>query len=196
MPYCDIKQTIFVHIPKTGGTAVRGLLDIRKFVDEDSNTMPSPQHYTCDLLRYFLGTKKYSEYYKFVFVRNPWSRLASEYFWRSNFLKLPNTQPFNEFIRMAAFKVKNGQYYEDPFDDHFIPQSDFVLDVDDVYRFEEFEKSVRTVAKILNVELGSINKKQVKPHDNYWNYYDDQTKSIIAEIYAVEIERFGFQFGV
>jgi chondroitin 4-sulfotransferase 11 len=195
MPYCDEKKTIFIHTPKTGGTIVRTLLDIKKFVDENPNTIPSPQHYTCDLLRFFLGTEKYNDYYKFAFVRNPWSRLASEYFWRKNFLKLTNLPAFDEFICMAELKVKQAHYYDEPFSDHFIPQSEFVIDVDDIFKFEEFEKNVHSVAKILAIEIGAINKKPIKSHDKYWKYYDSQTKSIIAEVYAEEIERFGYEFG-
>ena len=82
MPYNDQLKTVFLHIPKTGGTTVKRLLGIRQLNSENPVLIPSPQHLTCALLRVSMGHEKYDSYFKFTFVRNPWARLVSDYFWR------------------------------------------------------------------------------------------------------------------
>ena len=66
MPYDDDKRVIFLHVPKTGGTTVKRLFEIRQLDDPDPTIRPSPQHLTCDLLRGSIGEDKYWSYYNFL----------------------------------------------------------------------------------------------------------------------------------
>ena len=195
MPYDDDKRVIFLHVPKTGGTTVKRLFDIRQLDDPDPTIRPSPQHLTGDLLRGRIGEGKYWSYYKFSFVRNPWARLVSSYFWRQ---QLPKKRPvisFEDFVESARSAVISGQYYNQEFADHFIPQLDFTRDADDVFRFESFEDGLRTVAAKLGVELGPLEGKPARPYDRYWEYYDNDTRTIISKTYREEIEKFAYEFG-
>lgn len=195
MPYCDEKKVIFLHVPKTGGTAIKRLLGINLMNDTDPSVTPSPQHLTCKLLREKLGAEKYDGYFKFTFVRNPWARLVSDYFWRQSLPRKRTVLPFAQFIRHASKVVQEECYYSEEFGDHFIPQTQYTSDVDVVYRFEAFEAGVRAVAMKLNVTLDNITPKTPKAHDSYANFYDHRTRAIIADTYEVEINEFGYEFG-
>lgn len=185
---------IFLHVPKTGGKTVRTLFDIRRYYDPKPHVIPSPQHLTCDLLRDRLGDEKYESYYKFAFVRNPWSRLVSDYFWRQQLPKKRNVPPFDEFVDHVQRVVASGRFYEHEFDDHFIPQVQYTSDVDDVFRFEDFSGSIQKLASKLGLKIGPVAEKQPKPYDKYWQYYDKRSRSVVAETYKEDIEAFGYEF--
>lgn len=194
MPLSDEQNVIFLHIPKTGGTTIRKLFHLDKFVDENPKSIPSPQHLTCELLRIFLGSKRYNNYYKFTFIRNPWGRLLSDFFWRKDRKGIREIGSFEDYVDFAKLKVRYRSFYEEPFLDHFIPQVDYTIDADDVFRFEAFEQGVRVLEQKLGIELGSIDKKPIKASDKYWEFYNKRTKAIVAEVYAEDIEMFGYEF--
>ena len=194
MPYCDNKEVIFLHVPKTGGTTIKRILDIHLLHDSNPAVSPSPQHLTCDRLRERLGIEKYSAYYKFAFVRNPWARILSSYFWRQTLPKKRTILPFGAFIENARRLVRNEQYYDQEFGDHFIPQVEYTSDVNDVFKFEDFENSIKIIAAKLNTPLAKIPPKKPKHYDQYWEYFDNQTREIIAEIYSDDIREFGYKF--
>lgn len=194
MPYCDEKEVIFLHVPKTGGTTIKRLFDIPLLHDSNPAVTPSPQHLTCARLRERLGNKKYDSYYKFAIVRNPWSRILSSYFWRQTLPKKRKILPFASFIESARHAVINGQFYEQEFGDHFIPQVEYTSDVNDVFRFESFASSVKIIASKLNTPVEKIPPKKPKHYDQYWNYFDSHTRDMVAEIYSDDIREFGYEF--
>ena len=146
------------------------------------------------MLRARLGDKKYDSYYKFTFVRNPWARILSSYFWRQRLPKKRPVAPFPDFVENAKQAVRTGQYYRQEFGDHFIPQTEYTRDVDDVFRCENFENAVRTVAAKLGVFVGRVPAKTPKHHDKYREFYDGRTRAVIAELYREEIEELGYRF--
>jgi hypothetical protein len=147
------------------------------------------------LLKERLGQKKYDDYYKFTFIRNPWARLLSSYFWRQTLPKKREVLPFFEYIKLAEHTVLNKSFYEFEFGDHFIPQINYIDNNVEVFRYENLGQGVAAVAKKLNLSIPIIGKKEIKPHDQYWKYYNNQTQNIIKDIYREELERFNFQFG-
>lgn len=195
MPYCDDKKIIFLHIPKTGGTMVKNILKIRFLSSSDPSIRPSPQHLTCELLKDRLGQKKYDQYYKFTFIRNPWARLLSSYFWRQTLPKKRKVLHFFEYIKLVEHTVLNKNYYKLEFGDHYIPQIKYTDENVDVFKYENLSGGIVEVASKLNIPKPIVGNKKVKPYDQYWEYYNKQTQSIVENIYSEEIEKFNFQFG-
>lgn len=194
LPYCDNKKVIFLHVPKTGGTTIERLFDIARLHDSNPATNPTPQHLTCKMLRERIGDDKYESYYKFVFVRNPWSRILSSYFWRQTLPRKRPVLPFTKFIENVERVVDERLFYSQEFGDHFIPQLEYTSDVDDVFRFENFEDGARQVASRLGLTVRKIPAKKAKHYDNYREFYNDHTRQVIARIYRDEIDEFGYRF--
>jgi hypothetical protein len=195
MPYCDELEAIFLHVPRTGGTAIKRMFGIHQLDSDDASVVPSPQHLTCELLRLRVGSEKYERYYRFAFVRNPWARLLSTYRWRRRLPKKRAVPPFPEFVRHVQRVVEEERYYEEEFGDHFIPQVQYTLDVHDVFRHEAFGAGVHEVAERLGVKVGALPSGGRQPRGAYWEHYDDQTRSVVFETYRDEIERFAYVFG-
>ena len=67
--------------------------------------------------------------------------------------------------------------------------------VDFLGRFENFENDFSYVCNYLNIpdlKLPHINKRN---RNRYTEYYDDETREIVEEKYARDIEYFGYKFG-
>ena len=65
----------------------------------------------------------WDEYFKFGFVRNPWDRELSNYFYNSGKLKPPEGISFKEWLNINL--RKDGVIH-----DHNTPQCDYLTDVD------------------------------------------------------------------
>jgi chondroitin 4-sulfotransferase 11 len=175
-------RLVFIHIPKTGGTSISLALNLR----------PSPQ-------RRHLGYKNLknkhkkdiSKYFSFAFVRNPWDRVVSEFFWRKSCTHL-NTKKLN--LEQFIHKIKD---MENP---HLVNQHSFIIDnqgnklVDFIGRFEFLKRDFDIACNKANLPEKKLPCKNKTKHKDYFEYYNSSTRKIVAEKYAEDIEYFGYEF--
>lgn len=191
--YNNQLKCIFVHVPKTAGTSLQETLF------DFSHT----GHFRWDEYR-AMDRKKFSEYYKFAFVRNPWDRVVSAYFYLSKGGRnssdkkwadevLSEYDDFNTFV-LEWLTPQNIYTWN-----HFVPQTDFIFDkqdqmkVDFCGKFESLNEDFLTVSKRLGADknLKNINKSS---RGSYSQYYTEQTKAIVAEVYERDIRLLGYTF--
>jgi len=190
-------RCIFVHIPKCAGISVSRSLFGKNFEFTHLN-----------LKQYLdaLGPVEFQAYYKFTVVRNPYDRLVSAYF----FLKkggineadknwadknLSAYDSFDSFVK-GWVNQKNIQT-----EIHFWPQCDFICletnrpGVDFIGFYENLEADFRHVCRRLNTHstLLSMNRNATRGKD-YREYYTDETKAIVADVYADDLRVLGYSF--
>lgn len=190
--FADDCRCIFIHIPKAAGTSVALSL-----FGQGSRHVPWFEYKKAN-------AGKFKGYFKFTFVRNPWDRLASSYFFLRKGGMDPqdaawaeiNLRQFNDFGSFVRGWVneENVQTWV-----HFLPQCYFICDsdgkvmMDFVGRMENMENDFAYVAERLgcNKKLAKVN---AGNNRHYSSHYDEETQEIVRRVYARDIELFGYSF--
>ena len=189
------KKYVFIKVFKTGSrTVTRSLLRNDSGVKHLTRIQNGEQtrHVESSWIKENIFPKKgldWDEYFKFGFVRNPWDREVSNYFFNGGKLKPPEDVPFKEFLNAHLFK--GGQINITN-----IPQCDYLIDVNYVARFENYIEEVKYLFNRIDVPMSQplmhMNKTEHKP---YWEYYDDADIIKVEEWYKKDIEMYNYEFG-
>ena len=183
---------IFIHVPKCAGTSIEKYLLNLEGIKRPERLSLLPQNIQN---QYHLdsGIKGHAfheefditfreKYFSFTFVRNPFDKVASEYNWDPQFKNIS----FLEFLKTP----KNWNIR------HVNKQVEFIdKHIDFIGRFENLQEDFETVCDIIEIPRQELPHKNKSKHKHYTEYYDDETKQIVAEQYAKDIEYFGYKFG-
>jgi hypothetical protein len=136
----------------------------------------------------------WGEYFTFSFVRNPWDLMVSWYVFRQKPQKL--NLDFREFLTEYEIRQKWA---------HWLPKSllytDWLLQkdgtelVDFIGRFETLQQDFNTICDKIGIPRQELPHHHQTKHKHYTEYYDDETRQLVAEKYAKDIEYFGYEFG-
>ena len=172
---------IFIHIPRTGGTSIENLLT--KVDERDKHESLFSLEKKVDI----------SSFFKFSLIRNPWDITISKYVapYYSKINKLSNKSLL--YFLENYFPAPNEA--GDSFHDYFDPEQ-----MNFIGRFENRENDLNYISTQIGVNIDSnIHHRKIqmrnKNKKHYTEYYDDETKQIVAEKYAKDVEYFGYKFG-
>lgn len=198
---------------RTINNSGRSVVKVHKLYDK------SPfQIYQRELVKR-LEQNDFRDYFKFVFVRNPFDRLVSSYTEKIVGPGIWNRGQGSEHIRkgMTFEKFVEAVHAvpDEKTNPHFRSQHVSLLKPDGglfpefVGRFESLDRDFAYVAKKLNVpglELPHANrsKRHAQPkffslrsfrrNKAYRDYYDNHTRSLTEERFARDLELFGYSF--
>lgn len=193
-------KAIFLHIPKNGGTTVTTLLKRNWFFGRKVNEADEREvgGETIIELMDILGSQA-EDYFKFSFVRNPWDRFVSAYHYvcqrRPDMDIVTSHGSFADFV--SAFAEEPSKYLQIRY---FREQWPYLLDakgdcpLDFLGRFENFDSDLDTALKQIGIRRFLVRHRKKTKRDDYRTYYNDDTRSLIADIYARDIAEFGYDF--
>ena len=205
MPVSHKHNCIFIHIPKTAGTSIEASLGMhgdlnfvgyKPYVRQTKNKNclfgKGLQHLTA--LQIKKRIKNYDDYFKFTFVRNPWDRVVSAVFWRANGL---GSAKLDADTSKASFKKELQSV--DMTSAHFKPQLSYIrhrgnLLVDFIGRFENLTEDADRIGKKVFFDF-PLEHRMKSCRKHYTEYYDDETRELVSNYYAKDIEYFGYEFG-
>lgn len=162
--------------------------------------LPLPQrygHYSHDFL---YNHHKINPDIKCVtFVRNPWDRLVSWFFYhKTNNI---NAFPYDNFEDWVKDGCKHGSwnlpvsYYhpKDPLDMHaWMGGSPDNMDF--IGKIETIDEDLVRLGEELGIHIQPPKKLNTSRHKNYRELYTDETRKIVEEIYGKDIETFKYEF--
>jgi len=213
------KKILFIHIPKTGGCSIEFLiLDhyyslIDKTEDLEDRKVKIKKHLSHDgqWTQHFSlieNIEKFNivcteDFFKFAFVRNPWDRALSEYF----YVKKMGCLCHRDEIRNLTFEQYLLQDFDCSWRNHIATQASFIknkkgeIDINFLGRFEDFESDCQKAFNELSISLvkkiphfnftRTLAQKRKKP---YWLFYNQLTKKIVKERYEEDIDLFKYSF--
>lgn len=189
----DEKKCIFIHIPKTAGLSIcHGLLDVNAV-----GHMPLKYYHN------IFGDKKFNQYYKFTFVRNPWDRVFSAFnYLKSGGVSKDDLKWKSVFNKYDDFNIFVKEWLDNDnilLSLHFMPQIYFlknsygVIEFDFIGKFETLENDYNYLKlKFNGKELKRINVSNQSI--TYKNAYNKESIEKVRKLYKQDIELLGYDF--
>lgn len=186
------KKFIFVHITKTGGTSID--IALRKYT-KNGKTHQSISEMKEEAAKNF----GFNNYFKFCFVRNPWDKMVSQYFYIKK--KIAYDKSFKEFIidfkstpNDWDFKNKNFPVKYQPVQKKWICGDKGEVLMDFVGRFENLQEDFDTICDKIDLPKRELPHRNSTNHNHYSEYYNKETREIISQKFSEDIEYFGYKF--
>lgn len=200
---------IFVHIPKTGGTSLALALEDRAMADDiligDTpkaikrrgrvKKLQAPgrlwKHSRLADIDGMAGVPDPA--FVFTLVRNPWDRLVSLYHWSRDqsfshpMIDAAKTLGFEDFLNADAVLSALRQDTAA----HYVTTRSGVLRCDAFVRLEHLRDDLAPVEDHLGFKL-DVPRVNSSNHPPAAQLYSKKTAAIVAEIFAEDINRFGY----
>ena len=134
----------------------------------------------------------FDDFFKFTFVRNPWAWHVSIYHDVRQRTDHPEydlfrgLRTFEEYLEWRVLERPEQQR-------EFVLSDDGELLVDFIGHHETLHEDFETVCRRVGIEptLPYVNRSS---HDDFREYYTDQTRALVAEVWKGDIDYFGFEF--
>lgn len=205
----------FIHIPKTAGSSFQ-----QWSKDNFENIIVGPpghRHSKASVLQHYFGDLGF----KFTFVRNPFSRLVSMFYFigqraqervekrRSGRKTKKSTNEyddikiveqynlgFEKYIHSLNEKNYKKQPYEagDRWYSRKTPMTEWIdIDIDLIIKIENLDKDFYKLQKFLGCyySIPYVNRSN---HKNYKEHYNKTTKQIVENMFKKDLEKFGYEY--
>ncbi len=204
MPINKTHKLIYIHIPKTGGTYIEYLFDMRKdktlFSSGDKLLGRTKQHYPYKLI--VKEVKNIENYYIFTTVRNPYYRFLSAYSQypdrcNKKFKVMINKRTPLEFSKFLYEKIKEDGYdfFSQGSFHQFEPMVRYLNGIDNIkiIKLEEnFNEEIILLCKKYNINV-DLKPQNVNKNNNYDILLNNELKDIIYEIYKEDFIKFNYK---
>jgi len=212
-------RCIFIHIPKTAGTSIEKKLGLFEKVDrdvQDHRTFRELEPYGMahlgsllrpsdpfllkrirnDLRNDPVPTRDEFEcFFKFSFVRNPWARAFS---WYRNVMRDDfhlKTLGLKNDCSLKKFLIESPNQWALRPQMFWLKDSKGRISLDFIGKFESLSEDFQFAAKKIGLDDWELPHLIAGDSNSYTQAYDSETKKIVADKYAEEIDYFNYRFG-
>jgi len=151
------------------------------------------KHLPARTARRVLGESFWQSAFRFAFVRNPWDWVLSNYVYKQ---RPENVEPMDtEKVLWVRDNVKLRQLPIPYRTQHaFLCDEDGQVKLDFVGRFENFSSDFAKVANHLELggDLGHLNENEKDSRSDVRSLFTDEAFELVGELWAVDIETFGY----
>lgn len=181
----------FIHIPKTGMTSVLRALKIQFRRGQHMIAREAQKKFEWDVRK------------AYTFVRNPWDRAVSWYYWHGLDRQPPNelfkqVLTFQEWIREGCpAKLAHAELGYNPIDQlAYLTDSKGQDLVAFIGRFERLREDAIELGKFIGRKCDKLERWQAskRPSADYRKLYDDETAELLAKMTPDFIRRFEYEF--
>lgn len=196
---------VFIHLGKTGGTAIANTLCPLVGIDFGL-TMYNPEiypgknckHISARELKQVLGEKIWQEYFTFCFVRNPYDMLLSAWSmhkqvdgslsWVNQDWRRYDT--FRDFLQ--GLLIKETKFPENFQTNMLLDENDELL-VDFIGKFENLQKDFDAVCDRIGIKKTILEHLGPSKHEPYNSYYTASTATVVYDLFRKDFELLGYQ---
>lgn len=198
------KKFIFICNGKTGTTSIQNVLEKYNEMPDIDNGYPNlwaNKHIPPAVLKSFLPTSIWDDYFKFVFVRHPLDWFISQY----SFQTIPSDDGIPNPPIVKTFTVKEVDFFYEylrPYrgipDAPTLYQTTYVCDVDGntivdfIGHFENLAEDFNKIKAQIDcdVDLPHLNPTN---HPTYQECFTPEAMYRIRELWAKDFENFGYE---
>ena len=178
---------------------------IHRAMNADEEYRRIGQHVDAKTIQRKVPAEVWNSYFKFSIIRDPWDRTVSDFFWKRR--TDPSIKPRKRFYHYLGVPFNELAPIKKAFAE-FIVSDEFVnndrfyiiddqLCVDFVIRYENLLEDISTVCKKLGlpaIDLPNLKTGFRRKHHHYSEYFDENSKAIVAEKHRNDIRLFGYKF--
>lgn len=194
------KKAVFIHIPKNAGTSIYQGLGLKQ---------ENMKHWTAAEFQIYLGAR-YKEFFKFAFVRHPWERFLSNY-WYARMTHSFHHDPQREhkdlnLLRKASIldcanylmagKLCHGRkvYTHWSPQYHWLCNKNGELIVDWIGKVENILTDIAELSKEagIDIRLAHLNASE-RQYNVEWTTDNRQAYAIIREYYSQDFKLFRYE---
>lgn len=162
--------------------------DLTRFFQKGRRVHRFYNHISASEVLAHVGPKLWDNYFKFCFERNPWDRIVSLYYWRYKSEPRPTFSDFVASDDPLINKQKGFDLYT--IDGH--------IAVNKICRFENMAEELETIRSQLGIpeslDLPHAKSRFRKNRQSYHDYFGEEEKGKIAELFSDEIILLGYEF--
>lgn len=212
-----MRNNIFIHLSKNAGTTIEKIcLEYGILIDPITNDKKAIDRWNKERCP---GRKLYTNIedekkinFSFAFVKNPYDRCISS--WKDLCTKKNKTDiDFKTFLKYVVVMKKmppglTPKQTHKPLVFSWYIHSCPIFNIENKIFSESGIKKVDFLGKVENIKkdfdivcdkIGIPHQKlpycNKTKHEHYTEYYDNETRQIVAKMYAKDIEYFGYEFG-
>ena len=197
-----VKNNLFIHIPRTGGTSIHGCLD----------------KYASAIPDHILGKdarREWPDSFIYTFMRNPYTRMVSLYECqfpdhqladeaKEKFNRWSNQPLTFEYYVEIVTEMEYDYGHDERQFQHWRSQTDWIFDDDDclivdyIGCTETIDKDVNEISSLIGVEEEIIGINHVNSsnwrYEDYKEYFNDDTRKKVKKYYERDLDFLKIKF--